>query len=393
MTKPTITDRPSAIHVNQFTAAKLLVLGALGVLLYVAHQAFIPIALALLAALVLSGLVETLLKFRIPRSLSATVILIAFLAASAGLVDLMWAPAQQWYLTAPATMKIIKRKLSPAAKFMSRIEEIRASAGIITNPPISAAPSAAPAGSEGSPVLLLDATRGIMVSALTFVIVTLFLLAGGPPMIARMTAAFVDDLNAAHVLDVIERVRKEVGRFYVTTAIINVGLGLATTGLMALLGMPTPYLWGIVAATLNFIPYAGPATTLILLTLVATVSFDKLGQVAAVAASYLALVAVEGQIVQPLFVGRRLEVNPLLIFLALWFGGLFWGVAGVILATPALVALKVVAEHALAGTALMEFLGPNDQTPNKRKGLQRLVPPIKRRVRPAPGVPGSDSVP
>src|ERR1700679_2858540 len=118
-------SRPSAMHLRQFTAAKLLTLGALGLLLYVAHQAFIPIALALLAALVLSGPVETLFKFRIPRSLSATVILIVFLAAAAGLVDLMWTPLQQWYSTAPATMKTIKRKLMPAAKFMTRMEEIR----------------------------------------------------------------------------------------------------------------------------------------------------------------------------------------------------------------------------------------------------------------------------
>jgi predicted PurR-regulated permease PerM len=381
------TDRsnPSAMHVRQFTAAKLLVLGAFGLLLYVAHRAFIPIALALLAALILSGPVETLLKFRIPRSLSATVILIFFLAATAGLVDMMWAPVQQWYSTAPATMKTIKRKLVPAAKFMNRVEEIRASAGNIASAGIAgAAIPAAPAApivakTEDSPVLILNATRGVMVSVLTFIIVTLFLLAGGPPMCARMTAAFVDDLNSVHVLDVIEKVRKEVGRFYVTTAIINLGLGLATTGIMMLLGMPTPYLWGLVAATLNFIPYAGPATTLIIVTLVAVVSFDKLGQVAAVAASYLALTAVEGQIIQPLFVGRRLEVNPLLIFLALWFGGLFWGIAGVILATPTLVALKVVAENALSGKALMEFLGPNDPDLEKRKGLQRLVPPIGRK--------------
>jgi predicted PurR-regulated permease PerM len=372
-------DKPTAMHVRQFTAVKLLALGAFGLLLYVAHQAFIPIALALLAALVLSGPVETLLKFRIPRSLSATVILIVFLAGTAGLVDLMWTPVQQWYSTAPATMKTIKRKLVPAAKFMTRIEEIRASAGNIAAAanPGAAAPVVAKA--DDSPALILDATRGVMLSVLTFVIVTLFLLAGGPPMCARMTAAFVDDLNAAHVLDVIEKVRKEVGRFYVTTAIINVGLGLATTGLMMLLGMPTPYLWGMVAATLNFIPYAGPATTLIILTLVAMVSFDKLGQVAAVSASYVALAAVEGQIIQPLFVGRRLEVNPLLIFLALWFGGLFWGIAGVILATPTLVALKVVAENAMTGRALMEFLGPNDQTPDKKTALQRLVPPIRRK--------------
>jgi predicted PurR-regulated permease PerM len=372
-------DKPAAMHVRQITAVKLLVLGAFGLLLYLAHQAFIPIALALLAALVLSGPVETLLKFRIPRSLSATVILIVFLAGTAGLVDLMWTPVQQWYSTAPATMKTIKRKLVPAAKFINRIEEIRASAGNIAAAANPGAAAPVVAKVDDSPVLILDATRGVMLSVLTFVIVTIFLLAGGPPMCARMTAAFVDDLNAAHVLDVIEKVRKEVGRFYVTTAIINVGLGLATTGLMMLLGMPTPYLWGIVAATLNFIPYAGPATTLIILTLVAMVSFDKLGQVAAVSASYVALAAVEGQIVQPLFVGRRLEVNPLLIFLALWFGGLFWGIAGVILATPTLVALKVVAENAMSGRALMDFLGPNDQTPEKKTALQRLVPPIRRK--------------
>jgi predicted PurR-regulated permease PerM len=377
------TDRsnPTAVNLRQFTAAKLLTLGALGLLLYFAHEAFIPVALALLAALILSGPVELLLKFRIPRSLSATVILIFFLAATVGLVDMMWAPAQQWYSTAPATMKTIKRKLVPMARFFNRVEEIRASAGNITGAANPAAPAAAPvvAKTEDSPVLILDATRGAMVSVLTFVIVTLFLLAGGPPMCARMTAAFVDDLNSAHVLDVIEKVRKEVGRFYVTTAIINLGLGLATTGVMMLLGMPTPYLWGIIAATLNFIPYAGPATTLIIVTLVAVVSFDKLGQVAAVSASYLALTAVEGQVIQPLFVGRRLEVNPLLIFLGLWFGGLFWGIAGVILATPTLVALKVVSENALSGKALMEFLGPNDPDLDKRKGLQRLVPPIGRK--------------
>jgi len=369
------------MHVRQFTAAKLLTLGAFGLLLYVAHQAFIPIALALLAALILSGPVEMLLKFRIPRSLSATVILIFFLAATAGLVDMMWAPVQQWYSTAPATMKTIKRKMVPVAKFMNRVEEIRASAGNIAAAANPTAPGAAPivAKTEDSPALILDATRGVMVSLLTFIIVTLFLLAGGPPMCARMTAAFVDDLNSAHVLDVIEKVRKEVGRFYVMTAIINLGLGLATTGVMMLLGMPTPYLWGLIAATLNFIPYAGPATTLIIVTLVAVVSFDRLGQVAAVSASVLALTAVEGQVIQPLFVGRRLEVNPLLIFLGLWFGGLFWGIAGVILATPTLVALKVVAENALSGKALMEFLGPNDPDLDKRKGLQRLVPPMGRK--------------
>ncbi len=366
------------MRVNQFTAAKILALGSVGLLLYVAHAAFVPIALALLFALILSGPVETLHKFRVPRSLSAAVILIVALCAVGGVVDLMWEPAQQWFKAAPQTVRVIKRKLAPAAKFVGHIEALREIAsGIVT----MAQPSTAPAATisvdkESAPALILDATRDAAVSTLTFIVITLFLLAGGPPMLARMTAAFVDDLNSAHVLDIIEKVRREVGRFYVTMAFINVVLGCATAGAMMLCGMPTPYLWGILAAILNFIPYAGSALTLILLSLVALVTFESVGRALLVPASYLALAAFEGQFIQPIFVGRRLAVNPLLIFLALWFGWLFWGIAGVILATPALVALKVVAENALRGKAVMEFLGPNDQRPDSELPLGRLLRPV-----------------
>jgi predicted PurR-regulated permease PerM len=211
---------------------------------------------------------------------------------------------------------------------------------------------------------ILGTSLGAAVSSLTFLVLTLFLLTGGPPMMARMTAAFVDDLKASHVLTIIEAVRGEVGRFYVITAVINVGLGVVTTVAMMLWGMPTPYVWGIMAALLNFIPYAGATTTLAIITFVASMTFNDVPRIFGVAGTYLAIAAVEGQIVQPLFVGRRLEINPLLIFLGLWLGGLFWGVAGVLLATPVLVALKVIAKHSTGGNAVLEFLGPNDQSKN-----------------------------
>jgi predicted PurR-regulated permease PerM len=363
------------MHVAQVTPIKVLVWGAIGVLLYVAHIAFIPIALALLFALILSGPVESLHRLRVPRSLGATLILIFVLASLGGAVDLMWIPAQQWFAAAPQTMRTIKRKLTPAVQFMTHVEDLRKSAGNVAGNGHAAQNAAAPvtAANESAPVVILDATREAVVSIFTFVIVTLFLLAGGPPMLARMTAAFIEDVNASHVLEVIEKVRSEVGRFYVTTALINLGLGCATAGAMMACGMPTPFLWGAVAAILNFIPYAGAVTTLTVVTLVAFVTFDGISHVVAVAGSYIVLAGIEGQIVQPLLVGRRLEVNPLLVFLALWFGGLFWGVAGVVLATPALVALKVAAQHAISGKALMEFLGPNDQSPDRGNRLRKYV--------------------
>jgi predicted PurR-regulated permease PerM len=350
--------------IKRVTAVRLLVAGALGLLLYFAHVAFIPVALALLISLVLSGPVEALHDRHVPRSLSAALIMAAILGIMVALVNFMSEPAQKWFAAAPHTVRLIERKIRPFEQIMARIGELRNSAGNIGSgpPPAQAAAPAPPpaaAPQESAPAMLFDSARSVVLSSVTIVILTLFLLSGGPPMLARMTAAFASDLKSAHTLAVIENVRSEVGRFYVTTALINVGLGIATSLAMMACGMPNPFLWGTMAFILNFIPYAGPTVTLLVLTVVAIISFDGLGHAAAVAGCYLALATVEGQFVQPLLVGRRLQLNPMLVFLALWFGGLFWGIAGIILATPTLAALKVVATHSAGGQQLLDFLSPH----------------------------------
>ena len=358
---------------------RLLVAGAVGALLYFAHVAFVPIALALLLSLVLSGPVEALRKWRIPRSVSAALLILAILSSLAGLANMFSEPAQQWFAAAPHTFRLIEKKIRPFAVVMARIGELRAAADNLGSPPTAhtaQVPAAPSPPQESAPVLLFDATRGVVLSCVTVVILTLFLLSGGPPMLARMTAAFASDLKSAHILTCIEKVRGEVGRFYVTTALINLGLGLATALAMQICGMPNPLLWGTVAAVLNFIPYAGPATTLLVLLAVAIISFDEPGRIIAVGASFLGLATIEGQFIQPLLVGRRLELNPMLVFLALWFGGLFWGVAGIILATPTLVALKVIAAHSGDGEAVLSFLSPHSDPEDDKVDLRPLRRPV-----------------
>jgi predicted PurR-regulated permease PerM len=352
--------------VRDFNAGKGILIFLIGVLLYLAHAAFIPVALALLAALILSSPVEMLFRAGVPRSVGAVLILVAAIAVAAGLIAIMWTPSQQWYASAPHTLAVIQRKVTPIARLMSHIEELTNRAGQVGAPKAAEAATVA-VPQENASRTVLAALSDSAVGLATFVIITLFLITGGPPMAARMTAAFFDHLKANHVQRYIEKVRAEVGQFYVTTMFINLGLGIATTLVMMAWGMPTPYLWGALAALLHFIPYAGATVMLVMVTLVALVSFDGLGHVYAVSLSYLGLATLEGQIVQPLLVGRRLELNPLLVFLGLWFGGMFWGIAGVILATPILVALKVIAENAVDGQSMLQFLGPNEPS---RPGLK-----------------------
>ena len=86
-------------------------------------------------------------------------------------------------------------------------------------------------------------------------------------------------------------------------------------------------------------------STLVLLTVVALVSFDGIGKTVSVAGTYLVLTTLEGQVLQPVLVGPRLDISPPLVLLGLWFGGWLWGVAGVALATPLLVSVKVAAQE------------------------------------------------
>jgi predicted PurR-regulated permease PerM len=369
---PSSTVRPHVPAPRGSLAVQALAVIAILALLYVGHAAFIPIAIAALLALILTGPVEALHRIGVPRSVAAFVVVLILAALVGASINLLWAPAQNWWAAAPQTLRAIERKARPISQFMTRVEALTNRADQLADPgnapPAAHAPeqmvvpaneAAAQPGRSPIAIIIFDQTRTVVMSSLTVLMVMLFLLSGGPPMLARMSSALASDLKSNHTLRVITAVRTELSRYYGGLAMINIGLGAATAGAMALLNMPNPLLWGAVAGALNFIPYVGSATTLLLLLIVAFVTFSGLGHVALVGASYLALATIEGQLVQPLMIGRRLELNPMIVFLALWFGGWFWGVAGVVMAVPALVSLKVVAAHSLRGAPLTEFLGPN----------------------------------
>jgi predicted PurR-regulated permease PerM len=339
---------------------------AAGAVLFFGRVAFIPVALAALFALVLSSAVEALHRHGLPRALGA-ILLVAILLGGVGVAaNALTGPAQHWLSSAPKVLQSLERRLRPAEGVMHRLQAVTTQAGALTKAspagPQPSAPANAPAMSEAD---MVTATGATFTSFVACMILTIFLLSGGPPMLARMAASLAANLHAAHALRVIEALRKELGRYYGTIALINLGLGMATGFAMLGLGVPNPFLWGAVAALLNFIPYVGSATTLAVLTIVALVTFDATSKILAVAGTFLALATIEGQVIQPLLVGRRLELNPILVFLAVWFGGWFWGVAGIVIAIPTLVALKVAASHGRNAGPLLEFLSPTDSTPRK----------------------------
>jgi predicted PurR-regulated permease PerM len=319
----------------------LLVVARLG------RDALIPLGLALLAAFILSGAVERLRRIHLPRAVSAAALLMLLGGGLVGTAEMVATPAQQWMLNAPRALRIIEHKVRPAQSMLRRLDDLAKRATALANPGVEASTDAPAPGSALVTPLDVFAFTGVAAFNIVTVLAFAFLLlSAGPPTIARLTCVLAGEAHAAQVLQVINAIRGEVGRYYATLLLINVCYGAVVGALMWLLGMPNPALWGVLAAVLNFVPYIGPAATLAILTVVSLVTFDGVTHTLLVGASYVALATVEGHIIEPVFLGRRLNLNPILVLLAVWIGGWLWGVAGVLLALPLLLALKVATRTA-----------------------------------------------
>lgn len=122
------------------------------------------------------------------------------------------------------------------------------------------------------------------------------------------------------------------------------------------MGVPNAAMWGILVAVLNFVPYFGPASGVILLAAVGLLTFDTLGKGLLPPLWYLLLHLLETNLITPVLLGRRFTLNPVVIFVSLIFWMWLWGVPGALLSVPILVSIKVVCDRVPAMSPVSELL-------------------------------------
>jgi predicted PurR-regulated permease PerM len=98
-------------------------------------------------------------------------------------------------------------------------------------------------------------------------------------------------------------------------------------------------------AILNFAPYIGALVSAAVLTLAALTSFPDTAEALMVPGTFLALTILEGQVVTPAILGRRMALSPAIVFVSVIVWGWFWGIAGALMAVPIVTSLKVVCDH------------------------------------------------
>lgn len=324
--------------------------------LFMGKSLLLPVTLAFLFALVLSPVVRTLRRRGIPEVVTAFLLVVVLGIVLAVGFRTLSGPVSYWIDNAPRIGWELRYKL---ADLRQSIEEFRKVQEQIRE----ATEQDAEPGTEQVVVRepgLFDeaassATQFVAGTGLMFVLL-LFLLASGDLFHEKLVRSLPTLRDKKQGLRIAYDVERAVSRYLFTITMINIGLGVAVGAGMFALGMPNPLLWGVAAALLNFVPFLGAIAGIVLVAVVALVSFPTPEQAALAPLLYLACNIVESQFVTPTVLGRRLQINAVAVFLAIAFWGWLWGVVGVFIAVPLLIVVKVFAARVEGLGPLNEFL-------------------------------------
>jgi predicted PurR-regulated permease PerM len=184
-------------------------------------------------------------------------------------------------------------------------------------------------------------------AVLGMILLTYFFMVFGENLLQKAIAMLPDHTRRRVTAQILQEIEIEMSRYVLTISVINCIVGALLAGGLTLLGLPPQQalLWGTLAAILNFAPYVGPLIGVGVMLLMGFTSFHGWFASLLPALIYLGLHVLEGEIVTPIVLGRRMAISPLVLIVALMGFGWLWGIAGLLLAVPILVCTKIVLSH------------------------------------------------
>lgn len=308
--------------------------------LYFSRGLLLPILAAVVIATAFGPLVKKAADYRIPRSLTALVLVGAIVGVAAFGLTLLANPLTELMTHAPEMGATIKQKLhvfdTPLAAFRelqnslsaTKINQVKVESGLaeLVAPVIA--------------ILTPAASQTIL-----FVVALIFFLIGQVQFRNFIVSLLASRDAKLRYLKIISDIERNLAGYLGVVTIINMGLGVVVAIGTWLLGLPNPVVLGLLAMILNYIPYIGPAIMATVLLGVGLVVFPSVGDAVMAPMGFVAIAILEGLIFTPMIVGRHLTLNPLAVFLAVAFWAWLWGPFGAFLAVPLSIVGLVTMNH------------------------------------------------
>lgn len=375
-----VSTRPLAVRVIPSASAFKVAAVAL-VVCYVAAEIVVPLVVAILLALLLQPVVGFLDRHRVPHTLSVLTALLLTTGLILGLIGF------GYMQLSGATEQF--------GRWFARLQEAYAylvSLASWTPGPAASDPVAylKPEFWTGLAVRMLSQLTVFAASMAVIIFFVFFLLRDSRVLTRRIVAASGQKWGITQEL--LGKINFRIHQYMATIFVIEACLASALALILWALDVPYAFLWALLAGVLGTVPFIGATIAAIPPVLVTLAEFDGYGRALAVLSLYVALQVVDGKFITPMLVGRRVNLSPLVILLSTLFWGWIWGAMGLILATPILVCVKVVAENIPSLQPLSTLLGGSDvadapiapaPTEVPTPAVSRRASSVSHRMRPA----------
>jgi len=336
--------------------------------------ALIPITMAVILNFVLAPLTREITKrVRWPHPISAVLVVILFFGSIVLAFTVLSSPAADWMVKLPNEMSSIERKLRPISGAVQNMQdaaksvEDMAQGGDGKGVPAAREPMQVVVRGPSLTQLFLGQTMSLTMGVLVTFGLLLFLLASGDALLRQAVTIASNLTDKKKVVEIARQTEGEISHYLASITCINIGIGVLIGAAMWWLGLPNPALWGVMAALLNFVPVAGPFASFGVISLVSIMTFDGLPDTILPPLVYLGIHLMESQVLTPIFVSRRLLLNPVAVLLSLIFWTWLWGIPGALLAVPILAAFKIVCERVEGFQALATMLTSPNRIPDPTK--------------------------
>ena len=314
------TDWPRLISTWSLAIVAVIAIAAA---LYFAREPLIPVTTAFVVGVMLSPAARALEERKVPRLLSAALMVVGVAIVVGIVVALIASPMADLAGRVPE----IGAKFQVFHGLLDSWRRFELSIGIN---PSTAQPALPLPNLEWVPTTLGFLTPPVT-GFLYFLVVLLLFISWWPDMRRGLVMTFASRDSRLTVLRILNEIESSLAGYLLTVTCINLGVGVVAGAIAFLTGLPFPIGIGALAATLNFIPIVGPVLMIVVLALVGIITSPSLGSGSLPAVLFMLAVFAEGQFITPTIIGRRLEINNLAVILSLLFWTWMWGPMGAIL--------------------------------------------------------------
>jgi predicted PurR-regulated permease PerM len=312
-----------------------------GAVLDLARAVLLPIVSAAMVGTMLGPLGQLAARRGVPAWAFATAAVAFFLLLAQVIGAMVMAPLVDWIGRLPELAAALHSKLDALERGLATFRTLlsmfgNASGGLSIDFAALLQPT----------VAFLTPTIGEL---LIFLTTLFFVLLDRADLRKHMILLFEEQDDRLRVIRIINDLERNLSRYIGTVTVINLGIGVITAFGAWMLGFSNPVLFGALAYVCNYIPYIGPAVVVVVLFAAGLVTFPSLAYAAVAPLLFVALTTIEGHVVTPNIVGRRLTLSPLGVFLSLAFWTWLWGPVGAFLSVPFLILGLVIVRHLSGG--------------------------------------------